>query len=380
MATEKAFDGEAPRRGTYRTNRREFLGLGALAGASIGAFGENALPPKTKCGEVKFCVFADIHYRPGPKGFPHSTKEWLGRILGRAEKERCDFVIHCGDFCHNPPADKEYVDYYNDFRLPTYHTIGNHDDDGCPHEETLKAYRMKSGHYFFDRNGFRFIVIDANHVRWADGRLEHYGNGNYYRKGKVPELKPFYDKGKDDAIGIVPPEQLAWLRETIDASPYPCVCFSHQSFERPTGNPCHNGAEVRAIFDAANAKTPGKVRLVINGHHHCDYVRVLEKVVYLDLNSASFQWMGSKYSHRNYPDSFFEANGQTPRAVSWLSWDDPLNAVVTMTADGRIRIDGMESKFSCGVEPGMCNGFRLDACARLTVPRVQSLDLRMSYS
>ena len=363
-----------------KQNRREFLGFGAMAGAGalLSERGHAAESPSMQ-GAVKFCVFADIHYRPGPKGFPHSTKEWLGRILARAESEKCDFVIHCGDFCHNPPADKDYVDFYNDFKLPTYHTIGNHDDDGCAHEDTLKAYRIEKGYYSFDRNGFRFVVIDANYVRWADGRVEHYSYGSYFRKDKVPELKPYYEKGKHDVIGVVPPEELAWLRETVESSPYPCVCFSHQSFERPAGNPCHNGAEVRAIFDAANAKTPGKVRLAINGHHHCDYLRILENVVYFDLNSASYQWIGSKYAHENYPASFFEANGQTPRAVPWISWDDPLNAIVTLTADGGMRIDGMKSKFSCGVTPGMCKGFHLDPCARLTTPNVQSVDLRLAY-
>ena len=360
-------------------SRREFIGLAAGAGAALAgrpAAAADAAPS----GEVKFCVFADIHYRPGPKGFPHSTNEWLGRILSRADREKCDFVIHCGDFCHDPPRAQDYVDFYNDFHLPTYHTIGNHDNDGSTPEETFKSYRMEKGYYFFDCKGFRFIVVDANYVRWADGRLEHYSKGNYYRKDKVPEFKAFYDKGRRDAIGVVPPEQLDWLRATIDASPHPCICFSHQSFERPTGNPCHNGSEVRAIFDAANAKTPGKVRLVINGHHHCDYLRVLKSVVYLDLNSASFYWMGSRFSHRNYPDSFFRANGQEPRSVGWVSWDDPLNAIVTMSADGRIRIDGMASKFSCGVKPGMCNGCRLDACSRPILPEVQSVDMRMAYS
>ena len=361
------------------TNRRGFLGIGALAGASTMLAGGARADAKSASGKVKFCVFADIHYRPGPRGFPHSTKEWLGRVLARAEQEHCDFVIHCGDFSHNPAADTDYVDYYNNFKLPTYHTIGNHDNDGCTDEETLKAYRIAKGYYSFDCNGFRFVVIDANHVRWADGRLEHYSKGNYYRMGKIPEHKAFYDQGKRDVIGVVPPEQLDWLRKTIDESPYPCVCFSHQSFERPTGNACHNGAEVRAIFDAANAKTPGKVRLVINGHHHCDNLRILEKIVYFDLNSASFQWIGTRHSHKHYPESFFKEIEQTPRSVPWIAWDDPLSAIVTLSADGNMRIDGMVSKFSCGVTPEMCN-VGPDACGRLTTPFVQSADLRMRYS
>ena len=141
-----------------------------------------------------------------------------------------------------------------------------------------------------------------------------------------------------------------------------------------------SGPECLAAQELRSCYQGGKVRLVINGHHHCDYLRILENVVYFDLNSASFYWMGSKYSHQNYPDSFFDANGQTPCKVSWLSWDDPLNAIVTLTADGGIRIDGMKSKFTCGVTPGMCGGFRLDPCSRIVVPDVQSANLRLSYS
>ena len=127
------------------TNRRGFLGIGALAGASTMLAGGARADAKSASGKVKFCVFADIHYRPGPRGFPHSTKAWLGRVLARAEQEHCDFVIHCGDFSHNPAADTDYVDYYNNFKLPTYHPIGNHDNDGCTDEETLKAYRIAKG-------------------------------------------------------------------------------------------------------------------------------------------------------------------------------------------------------------------------------------------
>lgn len=75
----------------------------------------------------------------------------------------CVFVIHCGDMCQNPSELKDYIDYYNDFGLPTYHVLGNHETDGCSYEDVLKTYRMDSGHYFFDCNGFRFIVVDNNY-------------------------------------------------------------------------------------------------------------------------------------------------------------------------------------------------------------------------
>ena len=155
--------------------RREFIGAGL---ASLAAGNLLAKPAED---EVKFCAFADIHYYPGV--FPHDTREWLERVLNRAEKSKVDFIIHMGDFTHTPVKCRDYVDFYNDFRIKTYHTIGNHDDDGNSHEETLAAYRLSRGYYHFDRGGFRFIVTDTNNCL-VDGKWVHYSNGNYYAVGR----------------------------------------------------------------------------------------------------------------------------------------------------------------------------------------------------
>lgn len=349
-------------------NRREFIGFGAMAGAGAltrPARAEGAAPAApqsatSKSGTVKFCVFADIHYKPGPYGFPHSTKEWLGRILERAEREHCDFVIHCGDMSHNPKADKDYVDYYNSFRIPTYHTVGNHETNGCTYEEMLEAYKLERGYYHFDFNGFRFIVVDTNYYVRSDGSAFTFGD-------------PTHEKLKGDRWGVLPAEELAWLKKAIDESPYPCVTFSHLSFERAAGKKA-----VRDIFAAANAKTPGKVRLSINGHYHTDFFRILDQVAYLDMNSASYQWIGSKSAHGKYPDEFFKSQNLKPRKVPYLAYDDPLCAVLTLTADGGMKIDGMRSTFACGVTPAQCNHV-LDYHSRETTPFVQSVDLKFRY-
>ena len=347
-------------------SRRLFLGGAAMAAAGLSA--KDSADLRGKSGKVKFCVFADIHYTPGT--FPNSTKEWLCRIIDHAKAEKCDFIIHCGDFTSAPVREIEYVNSYNDCGLPAYHVIGNHDDDGNKHEDTLKAYRMESGHYFFDRNGFRFVIADPNHIKYGDGHIEHYSKGNYFKRNSAA----------GDVIGIVPPEQLAWLKDTIETSPYPCVVFSHQSFERVTGDACNNYKDVLNIFDEANRKSPGKVRMAINGHHHHDFLRMLNGVLFFDLNSASFDWIGSR-AHDRYPKEYLEKHKLRPRKdgkCPFLSWDDPIHAIVTMDTDGLIKIDGMESKFSCGVLPESV-GVRFDNCGRPTTASVQSADMRVKY-
>ncbi len=341
--------------------RRAFIGAGTAAllsgGKALGA-GNPAAQTAGK-DRVRFCAFADIHYYP--KVFPHDTHEWLQRILGRAEKSRADFIIHMGDFTHAPAKFKDYVDLYNDFRTKTYHTIGNHDDDGNAHEETLAAYRLSCGHYFFDCGGFRFIVTDTNNC-CIDGKFTHYSRGNYYAIGqKSAKL-----------INRVPPEQLEWLKATIEGSPYPCVVTSHASYERDDGSPDREA--VRKIFDDANAKRPGKVRLVINGHHHCDNVRVLENIVYLDLNSANYDWVNL---HNAYPE---EDAKRWRQAQHVIAWNDPISAIITLSHNGHIKVEGQRSSFYRGLTPEMAglpptNG----RVHRLITPNIQSFEMTIAY-
>lgn len=317
-----------------------------------------AVPELSASGELRICAFADIHYFPGV--FPHDSREWLERILDRAVQSRCDMVIHLGDLTHEPAACRDYVDFYNDFRIPCHHVIGNHDDDGNAHEETLEAYNLERGHYHFDCNGFRFIVMDTNYCL-VNGCWTHYSQGNYYAVARENRMN----------ISRVPPEQLEWLEGTLEESPFPCVVASHASFERAVcGSP--DGAAVRRILNKANARHPGRVRLVINGHHHCNHMRLLDSIVYLDLNSASYQWTDD--AHAAYPADY---TSRWRLAGNTFFWDDPLSAIITLSQDGRIRVEGQKSRFHLGISPGMANRPSVDPDGRLATSEIQSFDLQM---
>ena len=130
-------------------NRRSFISAGALGVAGVSMSMDAAEPKRrtaTRGGVLKVCVFADIHYQPGV--YTNDTPEFLEKILARAERERCDMVIHLGDFVHNvlKAPEKAYVKMYNEFRIPTYHVLGNHDQDDAPHRATLDAYRLDRGY------------------------------------------------------------------------------------------------------------------------------------------------------------------------------------------------------------------------------------------
>ena len=296
---------------------------------------------------MKFLVFADLHHYPGV--FMGGTEEDMKMIQDRAVRENCSFIIHAGDFCHGPSLCPDYLRLYNDFAIPGYHCLGNHDTDRTSYAETLKMYEMPDGHYFFDCEGYRFIVCDPNYYL-LDGEYVHYDLGNYYSHGPLRDY--------------MPPDQLDWLEKTIGSSDHPCVLISHESFERPDG--VKNRDEVLKIINEANKSRPHSVLMCINGHYHRDFIRILDNVCYFDLNSASFDWVENK--HGNFPADLCEKISLISNTVVY---NDPLFAVVTLDGTG-ITIDGAESTMFMGINREHTDNPIYDAAGRPVVPKIQS--------
>ena len=344
-----------------KTTRAGFLGTLAAAGFGVGGVHSETVSPSKP---LRVCVFSDLHYCPGT--FVNDTPEFLEKILARAEAAKCDMVIHLGDFVHSvrKPETKSFIRKYNDFKIPAYHILGNHDQDGSSWRETCDAYRMPDGHYSFDRGGFRFVIADPNYTRnSATGKFVHHEHGNYFKCGS------------DTTINWIPPEQLEWMRETILKSPYPCIVLSHQSFERPpNGSGVMNKDAVQAIFNEANAKRPGSVRLVMNGHMHTDHLRILDDILYWDVNSANYQWFGE--SHAAYPPEFMKSHRLSDHVIGWKT---PLSAILTLTAAGGIQIDGSASDYLFGVSPQQAGLPVHDVNGRYTLPKIQSTRIVFEY-
>ncbi len=349
---------------TPKTDRRGFLAgmvaagaSGALRGAAPGA----ADAPVRGAKPLKVCVFSDLHYRPGAWTNTEDTS-FLEKIMARAERERCDMMIHCGDLLHGVRGaeEKALLKLYNEFSIPGYHILGNHDQDRNPYRETCYAYRMSDGHYTFDKGGFRFVVADPNYFCNEPGKFIHHESGNYFRRAK------------DSTINWIPPEQLEWMRSLIVGSPYPCIVLSHQSFERGLGAPVVNRRDVQAIFNEANARKPGTVRLVMNGHMHADNLRILDNILYWDVNSANYHYYAKR--HDKYPAEYIKTHN---RAGNNIGWKEPLSAILTLWPDGRVRIDGSRSDWLFGVSPADAGCPPFDEDGREILPVIQSADLKL---
>ena len=126
------------------------------------------------------------------------------------------------------------------------------------------------------------------------------------------------------------------------------------------------------IFAEANAKRPGTVRLVMNGHNHNDNLRILDGIPYWDVNSANYQWFGKR--HDKYPSEYVKRH---PGSVHILGWTKPLSAILSLWPDGRVRIEGSEADWLFGVTAKAAGFPVCDADGRETHPKILSADFRL---
>ena len=307
---------------------------------------------------MKFLLFSDFHY--GPDLFIGGTMETIKLFRRRAEEEGCDFIIHGGDFSFGRPEDLEIIEEYRKFHIPSYHTFGNHDANHSTYSLILEKFGLTEGHFYFDCKGYRFIACDPNYHKDGDSYY-HYTSKN---DPAAPTLS------ENATLHHMPPEQIEWLRETIDSSPYPCLIISHQSFEREVGGVFERD-RVLDIINTANKKRKNSVLMCMNGHYHRDNFRLLDGVLYWDVNAVTYDWV--EVRHKLYPE---EMCAKMKYMNHIVAYNDPLYAIVTL--DGtHVKIEGVESSMFMGVTREMTGAPRIDGDGRHVTPRIQSLDITL---
>ncbi len=296
----------------HLSSRRQFLKISTCFGASSLL---NILPVSAgeNAGLLRFGVIADVH-----KDIMHDADQRLSAFVQSMNEEKVDFVVQLGDFCIPKEANRAFLNIWNSFKGPRYHVLGNHDTDGgYSREQTVEWWNMPSRFYSFEKSWTKFIVLDGN------------------------------DRPKDHAGGyprFIAKDQLEWLKHELSTTDLPVVVFVHQSLERPDKGGVQNGDEVRRIFEKANNKAGHrKVVACFSGHHHRDYVRRINDILYPQINSASYHWVGSNYQHVRYSKAI---DKQYPNIKYTAPYKDVLFAVVTLNyTKGYISIDGKKSSF-----------------------------------
>ncbi len=294
--------------------RRRFIKNTLQVGAalslpvSVSGFGLRA-PRKMTIG-----IVADVH-----QDIIHDGYSRLRFFIEDMKKRQPDFIIQLGDFALPRKRNQPFLDAWNEFEGPKYHVLGNHDmfDFGYTKEQTMEWWQMEKRFYSFDQGDFHFVVLDGNE--------------------KNPEP---WDQYYPRYIG---PKQQEWLDNDLKATSKPTIVFSHQSIEAPDGG-VDNQEEIRAIIEAhKTASGHYKVVACFSGHHHEDYVREINGIPYIQINSMSYKWVGDKYAHQRFGPHVEQAY---PAVRKTCPYKDPLYTFLTIDpAAGTMHLEGRKTSF-----------------------------------
>jgi predicted phosphodiesterase len=240
---------------------------------------------------VHFGLIADIH-----QDVMHDGKERLQAFLDASSKKDLDFIIQMGDFALPRPQNQPFLDVWNAHPGDKYHVLGNHDmrDHGFTREQTMTWWEMEKPYYSFDQKGIHFIVLDGND----------------------PNPKPW--SGYDRYIGDA---QKEWLIKDLKNTNKPTIIFSHQTLQLESDGVA-NMKDIRAILEETNKKAGfNKVMCCISGHTHTDYMTQINGIYYVQINSASYRWVGRKYKTIRYSKEIDEKFGSVKYTIPYK---DPL--------------------------------------------------------
>ncbi|NOW98060.1 metallophosphoesterase [Mucilaginibacter sp. SG564] len=298
-------------------NRRAFiqkLTIGALAITPVQKLIASpvALQLQPQDKKIRFGVIADLHH-----DLIYDGMDRLSAFIDNMNTEKPDFIIQMGDLCFPKKENLPLMDVWNKFNGPKYHVIGNHDTDGgFTRDQVVEFWKAKAKFYSFDINGFHFVVLDGN---------EH---------NPSPDSSPGYAR-------FISPAQVEWLKKDLDGATLPTIICCHQGLDNDAGG-LENGTLMRYTLEQANQKNKHKVILVLSGHHHQDYYNQINGIHYVQINSASYQWLGDKYKEIRYSEAVDKAK---PAVKYTVPYKDPLWAMVEIDQEGTISIRGRRSVF-----------------------------------
>lgn len=296
------------------SSRRQFLETAvATAFAAPGLRRLRAEAPRD--GVIRIGMIADIHQDVMPDGVER-TKAFVEAMQAAGAHA----IVNLGDFCVPHDRNAPFLAAWNAFAGPKVHVLGNHDTDGgYKRERTIEWWGSPGRFHSCDVEGLHLVALDGND----------------------PDGKPGYPCSIND-------EQLAWLEKDLASTQRPTVILVHQPIDAHDKH-VRTAAKVRAVLAKANADAGfRKVLAVFAGHAHLDYVKESDGIPHVQVNSASYVWVGGDKKHANYDAATQKAH---PSVASTCPYRDPLWALVAFDCEaGRVAIEGRETEW-VGADP-----------------------------
>jgi 3',5'-cyclic AMP phosphodiesterase CpdA len=293
--------------------RRDFIRKSGLLGLAV------TLPLEVSSSLIKrdpvyFGLIADVH-----KDVMHDADARLQAFIDAAHSKNPDFILQLGDFCVPHERNREFLNIWKSYKGEKHHVLGNHDTDGgYSREQTREFWDMPANYYSFDKGGIHFVILDGN--------------------DKNPKPWSGYNRYIDEM-------QQEWLKNDLEQTSNPTVVFSHQTLELESDGVA-NMKTIRKILEDANDKAGfQKVICCLSGHTHTDFQTRINGIYYVQINSASYRWVGGDYKTIRYSE---EIDKQYEWIKYTIPYKDPLFTFVEIRHN-KIVISPKETSF---VGPG----------------------------
>jgi hypothetical protein len=130
-----------------------------------------------------------------------------------------DFVIENGDLVDGLDrlGDDGFLEakkIFDNVKYPKYHVLGNHETDNFTKERWKEIVGYDNTYYYFDKDGYRIIVLDGNNVE------------NPPESGEIVDMSPDTPHSHK---GMMDDEQMAWLEGVLSNSDgFNKIVFIHE--------------------------------------------------------------------------------------------------------------------------------------------------------
>ena len=208
---------------------------------------------------MKIGLFSDPHYYHDidkETGGDSSIQRKIKQVMDHFKAWGAELCLCFGDLTDSENQDGTVKDplervmkVIDSYGIPFYCVPGNHDYLHYTAKDFLAISHTPELPFALDTPSHTLISLDAN-----------------YRS----DMRRYDVAGVDWTDANIPPEEVEFLKKTLEDSKKPCIVMVHQNLDFNVGwKSCiiKNSEEVRALLEAS-----GKVELVIQGHFHpgCD--------------------------------------------------------------------------------------------------------------
>jgi 3',5'-cyclic AMP phosphodiesterase CpdA len=227
---------------------------------------------------MKFAIITDSHIGPSPfyrdtnRIMSFESERVITELAETLNKETdIQFIAQLGDLSQDdlryPSVEfdrenfKRALFYFQKFKAPVYHTVGNHDRENLTYDDLCALLQRETLHYSFDIDNYHCVFLYTRHF-------------NHTRM-------------------IIEQDQIEWLKADLAATNRKTLVFMHHpiSAQDLTGSFWFEGAPHKAFVENREAvryilETSGKVIGVFNGHLHRNNLWKHNGIPYFTIQSC----------------------------------------------------------------------------------------------